>query len=87
MHDDLSYDSEGPLAQVDHEMPSRVWNYSSMQCPREFRDQDTHQQLQNNLMAHFTEERKHHMNLELYFIFIVVCIILFGTILFGMFEW
>jgi hypothetical protein len=50
VHDDLPYDWEGPLAQVDNEVPAEFETFP--QNHREIRDQDTHQRLQDDLATH-----------------------------------
>jgi hypothetical protein len=50
VHDDLTYDWEGLLAQVDHNVSAKFENF--MQIHREICDQGYHQRLQDDLVAH-----------------------------------
>ena len=50
MHDPLLFDFEGPLADVDHEVPADWTDYITTQM--EIRDEGIHQLLQNDLLEH-----------------------------------
>jgi hypothetical protein len=55
VHDDLPYDWEGPLTKFDHEVPVEFENF--LQNHSQIRNQDTHQQLQDDLVAHLWARR------------------------------
>ena len=50
MHDHMTYDFEGPHAQIGHNVPADFGDYLSMHL--EIRDEITHHELQTDLAGH-----------------------------------
>ena len=55
VHDHMPYDFEGPLADVDHDVPADFADYLSMHL--EIRDENTHHALQTDLVEHLWARR------------------------------
>jgi hypothetical protein len=67
MHDDLPYDLEGPLVKFDHEVPVEFENF--LQNHRQIRNQDTHKQLQDDLVAHLWARRGNTLWVSNFYLF------------------